>query len=70
MTQETTDVWLAAYILKRGHKIESYSVIARGKVKCQFKLSDAEWNKLKLDFNNSEFAEYKALVGKIRDLGY
>lgn len=68
--KQTTDVWLAAFLMKKGHKVAKYDIIGRGKVACFFDVQDEEWNKLKLEFNNSDISEYKALIGKIRDLGY
>lgn len=68
--KNTTDVWFAAFLMKQGIKMEKYEVISRGKVCCFFNVSDEKWNQLKLDFNNSDISEYKALIGKVRDLGY
>lgn len=68
--KSSTDLFFCAFLMHKGHKIEKYDVISRGKVCCYFKLSEDEWQKLKLDFNNSELSELKMNIEKIRDLGY
>lgn len=70
MNRSSTDVWFCAFLMHKGHKISSYKVISRGKVSCEFKIEDAEWHKLKLEYNNSDISEYKALIEKIKDLAF
>lgn len=73
MSQElksSSDVWFTAFLLDKGEKIERYEVIARGRVKCFFKLTDQQWQDYKLDFNNSEVVKYKALIEQIKDLAF
>ena len=66
----TSDIWFASFLMLRGYKINNYIVIGKGRVKCGFALSDAEWQTLKLEFNNSELIRYKALHEQIKDLAY
>ena len=66
----TSDIWFTAFLMKQGHNIAKHDVVARGKVTCYFELSEEKWNDLKLAFAKSEISEYKALIGKVRDLGY
>jgi uncharacterized protein YicC (UPF0701 family) len=66
----TTDVWFSSFLIKSGHKISSYDVIERGKLKCYFDLSEDQWKKLKLAFNNSEISEFKQIIDKLKDLCY
>ena len=68
--KQTTDIWLAAFLMKKGMPVAKYEVITRGRVSLSFMCSDEDWNKHKLEFSNSEISEYKAIIGKIRDLGY
>lgn len=66
----STDVWFCAFLMSKGHKVADYEVISRGKVKCKFNLTDAEWQKLKLEFNNSDLIKFKALIDQLKDLSY
>jgi len=47
-----------------------FDVISKGKVRCFFNVSDEEWQKQRVDFNNSELSRYKILVEQIKDLAY
>jgi uncharacterized protein YicC (UPF0701 family) len=67
---KSSDVWFCAFLISKGHKIKAYSVIGRGKVNCEFKLSQDEWRQLKLEYNNSEISNYKMIIEKIKDLAY
>lgn len=64
----STDVWFCAFLMHKNHKIQSYKIISRGKVSCEFRIEEQEWQKLKLEFNNSDISQYKALIEKIKDL--
>jgi len=68
--KNTSDVWFMAFLMSKGHKIEKYQVIARGRIRAEFTFSDSEWVSLKLEFNNSELIKYKALIDQLKDLGY
>lgn len=70
MNKASTDIWFCAFLMLNNIKISSYEVIGRGKVKCVFDITDNEWHKLKLDFNNSEYIKFKSLVDQIKDLAY
>lgn len=68
--KNSTDVWFCAFLMHKGYKIQSYKIIARGKVACDFNMTDEEWQKLKLEYNNSDISSYKALIEKIKDLAF
>lgn len=68
--KETSDVWFTAFLMSKGHQIKDYTVIGRGKVKCQFVLTDDEWQQLKLEFNNSDVIKFKALIDQVKDLAW
>ena len=68
--KNSTDVWFIAFLMSKGHTIKSYDVIGRGKVKCHFDLTDDEWQKLKLEFNNSEIIKFKGFIDQIKDLAF
>lgn len=70
MNKFSTDVWYVAFLMSKGHKIIAYSVSPQKKVKCEFQLSDKEWQDLKLEFNNSEIIKYKGFIEQIKDLAY
>lgn len=64
------DVWFISFLKINGHEIAHYEVIARGKVKCSFDISDEEWKELKLEFNKSEISKYKSIIESIKDLSF
>ena len=66
----STDLWWSAYLLLKGIKIATYTVIGRGRVKCGFALSEEDWHKYKLEFNNSELIKYKTALESLKDLAY
>lgn len=68
--KSSTDIWFCAYLQLKGVKLNNYQVISKGKVRCFFNVSDEEWQKQRVDFNNSELSRYKILVEQIKDLAY
>jgi len=70
MDKSSTDVWFIAFLMNKGFKIKSYTVLHNHKVKCFFDIKEEEWQKLKLEFNNSELVKFKGLIDQIKDLGY
>jgi hypothetical protein len=66
----STDIWFCAFLRTYGYTIESYEVIAKGRVKCSYKIDDQTWNSLKLSFSQSDFMRYKTEVEKIKDLAW
>jgi len=70
MQQNSTDIWFCSYLMYKGHQITKFEKHGRGKVKCYFTLSEDSWNKLKLEFNNSEFIKFKGFTEQIKDLAF
>lgn len=68
--KSSQDVWFCAFLMSKGYKIASYTVIARGKVRCDFMVTDDEWHKLKLEFNNSDVVKFKHFIDQIKDLAF
>jgi uncharacterized protein YicC (UPF0701 family) len=68
--KETTDIWFSAFLRSKGLKLHDYRVIGRGKVKCVFDISDEEWTQYKIEFNNSELAQFKTFIEQIKDLAF
>jgi hypothetical protein len=68
--KNSTDIWFISFLMLKGHKIEKYDVLSKGKVKCYFQLTEDEWQKYKLEFNNSEYIKFKALIEQVKDLGF
>lgn len=66
----TTDVWFASFLLSKQIKLERYEVVDRNKVRCFFNLTDDDWKKLKVEFNNSEIIKFKGYIDQIKDLLY
>ena len=62
----TSNIGLASYICLQGKKIANYSVGKRGIVTFTFELTEEEFKKMKLDYNNSEFLKFKQLLESIR----
>jgi len=70
MIKDTSDVWFTAFLMSKGYKIKDYEVINRGKVKCKFEITDVDWQKLKLEFNNSDIIKFKSYIDQIKDLAF
>lgn len=68
--KSSTDIWFIGYLKYLGYAIESFDVISKGKVKCNFLISDIDWNKLRLEFANSQFIKYKVAVEQVKDLAW
>lgn len=69
--RNTTDIWFAAYLLLKDIKVEKFEVVARGKGKYFFDITDEAWQQHKLDFNNnSELVNYKSATERLKDLLY
>lgn len=68
--KSSTDIWFCAYLQLNGVKLNNYQVIGKGKVRCFFDLSDDEWQKHRVNFNNSDLSKYKILVEQIKDLAF
>ena len=66
----SSDVWFIAYLMHNNIPIKTYDVFERGKVRCYFDLSDDQWQKHKLDFNNSDLIKFKSLIQQIKDLSF
>lgn len=67
---KTSDLWFIAFLTIKNFKIKDYVVIGKGKISCEFEIEREEWQKLKLEFNNSEISLYKTTIEKIKDLAY
>lgn len=68
--KSSTDVWFCAFLMSNNYKIAQYSVVGRGKVRCDFDITEEEWKKLKIDFNNSEIIKFKSYIDQIKDLAF
>lgn len=66
----SSDVWFCAFLIKKGLKIKEYDVIDKGRVRCKFDVTEDEWKKYKLEFNNSELSEFKTIIDKLKDLAF
>lgn len=68
--KSSSDIWFVAFLMLKNEKINNYTTIGRGKVKCFFDLSDETWQKYKLEFNNSDYIKFKGLVEQVKDLSF
>lgn len=68
--KSTSDVWFMAFLVSKGFKINQYSVIARGKIRADFNLTEDEWKSLKLEFQNSELVKFKGIIEQLKDLSF
>jgi len=69
--KSSTDLWFCSYLMLKGFKVAKYEVISRGKGKYFFAISDEDWSKYKLDFNNEdELNKYKTFIEQLKDLLY
>lgn len=66
----SSDVWFVAFLMHNNVQIRTYEVFERGKVRCYFDLSDEQWQKYKLDFNESDLVKFKSLIQQIKDLSF
>lgn len=64
----TTDVWFSAFLQDKGYKLTKFDVITRGKGRYYFDISEEEWRKMKIAFNNSDLMKYKYLIESLKDL--
>ena len=68
--KKTTDLWLVSFLELNGVQITSFKVIKPGRVEFTFNVSDEIWNKMKLEFNNSDIQKYKQKIEALKDLAY
>lgn len=67
---KTTDLFFMAFLIHKGYEIKKYEVIGKGKISCQFDITDENWKLLKLEFNNSEASKLKQTIEQLKDLAY
>lgn len=69
--QKTTDIWFASFLQEIKNKaVTDYSVIKPGKGEFRFDLTDEEWKKFKLEFDQSDFSKLKYGQERLKDLIY
>lgn len=68
--KKTTDLWFVSYLELNGVKITSYKLLKPGKLEFIFALTDEEWSKHRLGFNNSDIQKYKQKIEALKDLAY
>lgn len=66
--KSSTDLWYSAFLMMKNFKVEKYEVISRGKGRYFFNISDDDWIKYKLEFNNSDLIKYKTFIEQLKDL--
>lgn len=68
--QETKNIKLVAYLRFKGIHADKIDIIARGKAKYSFKMTDEEWKAIKQEFDRSDFIRYAACMDAVVDLAY
>ena len=68
--KKTTDLWFVSYLELNGVQITSNKLLKPGKLEFTFILSDEEWTKFRLGFNNSDIQKYKQKIEALKDLAY
>ena len=68
--QETRNIKLVAYLRYLGRHPDKVEVISRGRAKYMFTMDQAEWAKLKQEFDRSDFIKYAACMDAVVDLAY
>lgn len=67
---ETTDIWFAAVLRINGYKLKKCRKFERGKGAFVFEISEADWEKEKIAFLNSEACRIKSETTSLKDLLY
>lgn len=70
MEKSSTDIWFVAFLMYKGLEITRYDPIAKNRVRCYFELTEEQWQKYRLEFNNSAFVKFKTLVEQVKDLAH
>ena len=65
----TTDLWFAAFLIKRGYNVVDIERNG-GRGSWGFEISEDEHKKLKIEFSNSEVSEIKFTIEKLKDMIY
>ena len=68
--QDTKNIKLVAYLRFLDRHPDKVEKISRGKARYFFKMTESEWDQVKLDFNRSEFIKYAACMDAVLDLAY
>lgn len=66
--KESTDIWFCSYLKMKGHHIKDYTVISSNKGRFFFDMTEAEWKKMKLEFDSSEIGRMKLEQIALKDL--
>lgn len=68
--QETKNIKLVAYLRLKGTHPDKIEKLSRGKAKYCFQMDLEQWDKLKQEFDKSEFITYAQCMDAIVDLAY
>jgi hypothetical protein len=68
--KNSTDVWFIAFLMHKNYEIKSFDKLPTKRVRCFFDIEESMWQKLKIEFNNSEIIKFKGLIEQIKDLAY
>ena len=70
MTQRTKNIKFCAYLRTKNINPSKVEKIARGKGSFLYDMSDEDWQKHKMEFNNSPLLDYANAIDAIKDLCY
>jgi len=67
---KTTDIWFASFLQLKGVKLSNFTIIGKGKGSFDFCLTEDEWRKFRLEFNDSDISKIKQIQLSLKDLLY
>lgn len=70
MDQITKNIKFCAYLKLKGHSPIEVMIQSRGKAAYVYKMEQADWAKLQVEFNQSDFLVYAQNLEAIKDLAY
>jgi len=67
---KSRDIWFNSFLLYKGYKVSSFETDYNNRVICHFEVSEEEWKKMKLEYQNSEIARYKGFFDQVKELSW
>ena len=67
LVNKTRDLWFGAFLKFKGYKVSDFTLLnKRGEF--WFDISNEDWKKLKLEFDNSDISKMKWMLESLKDL--
>jgi hypothetical protein len=68
--KNTTDLFFAAFLRVAGYKIIDFEVMAKGKGRFYFEISEQAWKEERIKFNESIVSRVKQEIEQLKDMVY